>query len=66
MAELSALHEVVKWSKSKMRCKNVMVAGDFNAGGSYVTQADWIKIPLRTDKKNFRCKKNTVSTSMLA
>ncbi|KAK2916240.1 hypothetical protein Q8A67_000614 [Cirrhinus molitorella] len=48
--EIDALHDVVLNTKQRLGTNNIMLMGDFNAGCSYVSSADWSKIRLRTDQ----------------
>ncbi|KAI7803482.1 deoxyribonuclease I [Triplophysa rosa] len=48
--EIDALHDVVLETKQRWNTNNIMLLGDFNAGCSYVSNADWSKIRLRTEQ----------------
>ncbi|XP_033982003.1 deoxyribonuclease-1-like isoform X1 [Trematomus bernacchii] len=61
--ELNALVDVVEEAKQELKNNNIMVLGDFNADGTYVTAEDWKKIPLFTDK-GFHWLINGVATTM--
>ncbi|KAG7156909.1 deoxyribonuclease-1-like [Homarus americanus] len=49
--EIDALVDVYSDFKQKTGVDDVIIAGDFNAGGSYVSNKDWVDIRLRTDPK---------------
>ncbi len=51
--EIDALVEVNNWVRNAFRTKHILILGDLNAGGSYVTNSDWSKIRLRNLKSNF-------------
>ncbi|XP_072237622.1 deoxyribonuclease 1 like 4, tandem duplicate 1 [Leuresthes tenuis] len=48
--ELDELYDVFLHVKKKWRTDNVMILGDFNADGSYVSQRDMKNIRIRSDK----------------
>ncbi|CAK6960833.1 deoxyribonuclease-1-like [Scomber scombrus] len=48
--ELDELYDVFQHVKKKWRTDNVMILGDFNADGSYVSKKDMKNIRIRTDK----------------
>lgn len=48
--ELDELYDVFQHIKKKWRTDNVMILGDFNADGSYVSKRDMKKIRIRSDK----------------
>ncbi|XP_051569867.1 deoxyribonuclease-1 [Myxocyprinus asiaticus] len=48
--EIDALHDVVLDTRQRWNTNNIMLMGDFNAGCSYVSNANWSKIRLRTDQ----------------
>ncbi|KAM9860080.1 deoxyribonuclease 1 like 4, tandem duplicate 1 [Aulostomus maculatus] len=48
--ELDELYDVFQDVKKKWRTDNVMILGDFNADGSYVSQKDMMTIRIRSDK----------------
>ncbi|CAG02070.1 unnamed protein product [Tetraodon nigroviridis] len=48
--EIDALYDVVADVYRRWNTKDILLLGDFNAGGSYVTQYDWQCIRLFTDK----------------
>ncbi|KAL3054373.1 hypothetical protein OYC64_006658 [Pagothenia borchgrevinki] len=52
--ELNYLVDVVKEAESLWHNNNIVVLGDFNAAGTYVTKSDLQNIPLFTDN-NFHC-----------
>ncbi|XP_041743215.2 deoxyribonuclease-1 isoform X2 [Coregonus clupeaformis] len=49
--ELDELYDVVKVVKRKWKTDNIMILGDFNADGSYVTKRGMTNIRIRSDKK---------------
>ncbi|XP_061833574.1 deoxyribonuclease-1-like isoform X2 [Nerophis lumbriciformis] len=48
--ELDELYDVFQHMKRKWRTDNVMILGDFNADGSYVSDRDMLNIRIRSDK----------------
>lgn len=48
--ELDELYDVFHHVKNKWRTDNIMILGDFNADGSYVTKSDMKSIRIRNDK----------------
>ncbi|KAM7421939.1 hypothetical protein PAMA_010153 [Pampus argenteus] len=48
--ELDELYDVFQHVKKKWRTDNVMILGDFNADGSYVSQKEMKSIRIRSDK----------------
>ncbi|XP_053725057.1 deoxyribonuclease 1 like 4, tandem duplicate 1 [Synchiropus splendidus] len=48
--ELDELYDVFLHVKEKWRTDNVMILGDFNADGAYVTKKDMKEIRIRSDK----------------
>ncbi|KAF7644558.1 hypothetical protein LDENG_00219870 [Lucifuga dentata] len=48
--ELDELYDVFQHIKKKWRTDNVMILGDFNADGAYVTKSDMKSIRIRSDK----------------
>ncbi|XP_019951975.1 deoxyribonuclease-1-like isoform X2 [Paralichthys olivaceus] len=49
--ELDELYEVVLVVKDKWKTDNIMILGDFNADGAYVTRKEMKDIRIRSDKK---------------
>ncbi|XP_033982016.1 deoxyribonuclease-1-like isoform X2 [Trematomus bernacchii] len=68
--EIDALVDVVKEAKLKWTNNNIMVLGDFNAGGAYVkvnkrnNKSDWDDIRLFTDKEFYWLIKDNVATTL--
>ncbi|KAF3690289.1 Deoxyribonuclease gamma [Channa argus] len=49
--ELDELYDVFEHVKKKWRTDNIMILGDFNADGSFVSKKEMKHIRIRTDKK---------------
>ncbi|XP_033982017.1 deoxyribonuclease-1-like isoform X3 [Trematomus bernacchii] len=64
--EIDALVDVVKEAKLKWTNNNIMVLGDFNADGTYVTAEDWDDIRLFTNKNFHWLIKDGVDTTVAA
>ncbi|XP_033982011.1 deoxyribonuclease-1-like [Trematomus bernacchii] len=64
--ELNALVDVVAAAKLKWTNNNIMVLGDFNADGTYVTAKDWKNIRLFTNKNFHWLIANGVDTTVAA
>ena len=50
--EIDALSDVSLWARKAFKTRNVVLMGDFNGGGSYMTKSDWESNRLRNDKKH--------------
>ncbi|XP_075939201.1 deoxyribonuclease-1-like [Anarhichas minor] len=48
--QIDALYDVVADVNTRLNTNNIVLLGDFNAGGTYVKDSDWKKIRLFTDK----------------
>ena len=49
--EIDHLVDVYDDIVQRWQLKDVMILGDYNAGCSYVTRSEWLKIRLATDKR---------------
>ena len=45
--EIDSLADVHQWAVGRMSSENVVIAGDLNAGGTFVKPTDWAKCRLR-------------------
>ncbi|XP_075939200.1 deoxyribonuclease-1-like [Anarhichas minor] len=48
--QIDALYDVVTDVNTRLNTNNIVLLGDFNAGGTYVKDSDWQKIRLFTNK----------------
>ncbi|XP_075939198.1 deoxyribonuclease-1-like [Anarhichas minor] len=48
--QIDALYDVVADVNTRLNTNNIVLLGDFNAGGTYVKDSDWQKIRLFTNK----------------
>ncbi|XP_075939206.1 deoxyribonuclease-1-like isoform X1 [Anarhichas minor] len=48
--QIDALYDVATDVNTRLNTKNIVLLGDFNAGGTYVKDSDWKKIRLFTNK----------------
>lgn len=48
--EVNALYDVVADVRTRWNTNDIVLLGDFNAGCSYISNSDWVKIRLFTDK----------------
>ena len=48
--EIDSLADVHKWAVRRMSSENVVIAGDLNAGGTFVKPADWTRCRLRGEE----------------
>ena len=57
-----------KWAEERMSCENVIIAGDLNAGGSYVRSSDWAQCRLRGSEYSWLIAdhQDTTATNTLA
>ncbi|XP_067685659.1 deoxyribonuclease-1-like [Haliotis asinina] len=51
VAEINALLHVWEATKKHWGIENVIIAGDFNADGDFVSDSDWERISLRSDRR---------------
>uniref|UniRef100_A0A8C5E140 Deoxyribonuclease n=1 Tax=Gouania willdenowi TaxID=441366 RepID=A0A8C5E140_GOUWI len=61
--ELDELYDVFQFVKKKWRTDNVMILGDFNADGSYVSKSDMKNIRIRSDNNFHWLIKDDVDTT---
>lgn len=62
--ELDCLFDVVADVRTRWSTNNILLLGDFNAGGTYVTTNDWNNIKLFTDKSFSWLIPNNVCTAV--
>ena len=66
--EIDSLADVHKWAVRRMSSENVVIAGDLNAGGTFVKPADWNRCRLRGEEYSWLIAdhQDTTATNTLA